>query len=269
VLSEIAIDGLALHSGTRARVVLARRKGLVSLRAGGLEALVRELTPASTLRATTVQAHSGALRVGTVEHLFAALAGLGIHEGLTITLEEGAELPLLDGGASRWVEMIEALDLAGSPPPTRVTREDVVEVGSSRYQFSPAGSSRVEVLLDLDDRRLTATAAWGGDAGDFRDRIAPARTFVLERDVQELVRDGLARHVDPASVVVIAPEAIRHAGRAFVADEPARHKLLDLMGDLYLHGGPPLGLVRAFRPGHTASAAALERARATGVIAER
>jgi UDP-3-O-[3-hydroxymyristoyl] N-acetylglucosamine deacetylase len=266
VLSEIAIEGLALHSGTPARVVLARRRGPVTLRAGELEAAVGELTPASTLRATTVQAHGGALRVGTVEHLFAALAGLGVHQGLGIVVD-GPELPLLDGGAARWVEMVSALDLRGSSPPTRVTREEMIEVGPSRYWLSPGTTARVEVLLDLDDPRLVATARWDGDPSDFRDRIAPARTFAFERDVEELVREGLGRHADPASVVVIAPDAIRHAGRPFLADEPARHKLLDLMGDLYLFGGPPLGLVRAFRPGHAASAQVLARARAAGVIA--
>jgi UDP-3-O-[3-hydroxymyristoyl] N-acetylglucosamine deacetylase len=268
VLSEIAIEGLGLHSGAPARVVLARRRGPVTLRAGGLEAPVGELTPASTLRATTVHAHGGSLRVGTVEHLFAALAGLGVHEGLAIEVE-GPELPLLDGGAARWVEMVSALDLPGSQPSTRVAREEVIEVGASRYQLSPGSTVRVEVLLELDDPRLVATARWDGDPADFRDRIAPARTFAFERDVEELAREGLGRHADPASVVVIASEAIRHAGRPFFADEPARHKLLDLMGDLYLFGGPPLGLVRAFRPGHTASVQALARARAAGVIATR
>jgi UDP-3-O-[3-hydroxymyristoyl] N-acetylglucosamine deacetylase len=268
VLSEIAIEGWGLHSGAHARVVLAKRAGPVALRAAGVEATVAELSLASTLRATTVEAHGGTLRVGTVEHLFAALAGLGIHEGLAIEVE-GPELPLLDGGAARWVEMITALDLIRSRSPTRITREEIVEVGSSRYQFSPAPTESVEVLLDMDDTRLAATARWDGDPVDFRDRVAPARTFVLERDLQELVRDGLARHADPSSVVVIAHDAIRHAGRPFFADEPARHKLLDLMGDLYLHGGPPVGLVRAFRPGHTATMGALVRVRTTGVIVAR
>ena len=86
---------------------------------------------------------------------------------------------------------------------------------------------------------------------------------MLARDIGELVAGGLARHVEPASVVVLAPEAILHAGRAFSPDEPARHKLLDLLGDLYLSGGPPLGRLRAVRPGHAANAVAAQ-ARARG-----
>jgi len=88
----------------------------------------------------------------------------------------------------------------------------------------------------------------------------------VPEEVEELVRRGLARHVDPASVVVLAPDAVLSAGRAFTPDEPVRHKLLDLLGDLYLHGGPPLGCVRAHRPGHAPNARALRRALAEGVL---
>jgi UDP-3-O-[3-hydroxymyristoyl] N-acetylglucosamine deacetylase len=68
---------------------------------------------------------------------------------------------------------------------------------------------------------------------------------------------------------VLAPGVVHHAGRPFSADEPARHKLLDLIGDLYLHGGPPLGLVRALRPGHAANAAAIQQALAEGIVERR
>jgi UDP-3-O-[3-hydroxymyristoyl] N-acetylglucosamine deacetylase len=96
--------------------------------------------------------------------------------------------------------------------------------------------------------------------------LAPARTFAREVDLEPLVRSGLARHVEPSSVVVLAPDAVHHAGLPFSRDEPARHKLLDLIGDLYLHGGPPIGSVRALRPGHAANAAAIERAFADGIL---
>jgi UDP-3-O-acyl-N-acetylglucosamine deacetylase len=67
--------------------------------------------------------------------------------------------------------------------------------------------------------------------------------------------------------VVIAEDAIHAAGAPFAPDEPARHKLLDLVGDMYLYGGPPRGRVRAFRPGHAATHAAMARALDLGVLA--
>ncbi len=69
-------------------------------------------------------------------------------------------------------------------------------------------------------------------------------------------------------VVVIGPEILAR-GRPFEADEPARHKLLDLIGDLFLYGGPPRGSVSASRPGHWATHEAMQRAREAGVLVSR
>ena len=224
-----------------------------------------ELEVAATARATTLRARATGARLATVEHLFAALAGLGIFDGL-IVAAEGPELPLLDGGARSWCEAIAQLCIARRGPRLRVARKAVIEVGASRYEFAPGAGVEVEGTIDFNDDRLSPRAHWTGDAADFVARIAPARTFALARDVEELVARGLAHHVDPESVVVIGPEAIHHAGRPFFYDEPAPHKLLDLLGDAYLFGGPPLGLLRAHRPGHAANTFALRRACEEGIL---
>ena len=120
------------------------------------------------------------------------------------------------------------------------------------------------------DPRVTSLAphaTWSGDRADFVARIASARTFGFAHEVDALLARGLAQHVAASSVVVIAPDVIHHAGRPFTADEPARHKLLDLIGDLYAHGGPFRGRIHATRPGHAATHAAMARAREEGVIA--
>jgi UDP-3-O-[3-hydroxymyristoyl] N-acetylglucosamine deacetylase len=176
---------------------------------------------------------------------------------------------LLDGAAARWTAAVEALEIPLTLPSTKIARAATIVVGSSRYELLPGPSPSLEVSFEVDDPRLARSAAWGGDVDDFRARIAPARTFAFARDIEELLASSLARHVDPSSVVVIAPGAVHCAGRPFEADEPARHKLLDLMGDLYLHGGPPLGVVRATRPGHAANLEAFRRAVASGVVAPR
>ncbi len=266
--TETFVEGVGIHSGAPARVVLRRRSGPVTLEAAGVEARIDQLAIVSTARATTVEAHGGALRVATVEHAFAALGGLGVYDGIAIAVE-GPELPFLDGGAAMWCDVIQRLGVTPSRPRIRVARAGALEVGTSRYEFTPGAGIEVEVRLELegfDEARVAPEARWQGDASDFRLRVAAARTFVLARDVGELVAAGLARHVDPGSVVVLAPDAVFHAGRPFSPDEPARHKLLDLVGDLYTWGGPPLGRLRAVRPGHTANAAAVRRARAEGIV---
>jgi len=267
VSREVVVDGVGLHTGAPVRVVLRASPGPVRLAAGGASVPLADLAVASTARATTVEARGGALRVGTVEHALAALAGLGIYEGLVIEVH-GPEMPLLDGGAAAWCAAVARLELPRGRPRLHVTREATFDVGPSRYELAPGdGTVDVGVHVDLGDPRFATDASWRGVPEDFVARIAPARTFTLARDVEELIRRGLARHADPESVVVISPDAVHSAGRPFSPDEPARHKLLDLVGDLYLHGGPPLGRVRATRPGHASNARALRRAIDEGVLA--
>jgi UDP-3-O-[3-hydroxymyristoyl] N-acetylglucosamine deacetylase len=267
-LDETIVEGVGLHSGVPVRATLRRRGGPVTLGALGLEARIDELRVGSTARATTVEAHGGALRIGTVEHAFAALAGLGIYEGVSLSVE-GPEMPLLDGGAAAWCEAVDRLGVHARAPRSRITRPAVIEVGPCRYEFTPGSQVEVEARVEFegfDAIQIAPEARWAGAPEDFRVRIAPARTFALARDLGDLMAGGLARHVDPGSVVVLTPDGVLHAGRPFSADEPARHKLLDLIGDLYLFGGPPLGRVRAGRPGHTANAAAFAQARAEGIV---
>jgi UDP-3-O-[3-hydroxymyristoyl] N-acetylglucosamine deacetylase len=271
---EVVVQGIGLHSGVASRVILRARSGPVRLSDGVAEADIADLEVCGTSRATTVEAAGGAIRVGTVEHLFAALCAMRIHEGLLVCVE-GPEIPILDGAAAEWCAAIQELDLAPSRAVARIARPAVLEVGPSVYHFAPAAphldargdcATEVEVYVELDDPRLEAEARWDGTPDDFRTRIASARTFALARDLEELARRGLARHVPPTSVVLLAPDAIHSAGRPFSPDEPARHKLLDFLGDLYLRGGAPLGTIRAIRPGHTSNAHALRRAWEEGVL---
>lgn len=199
------------------------------------------------------------MTVAMVEHVFAALAGLGLYRDVVIEID-GPEMPLLDGGASAWSEALASLRVASSAPRLRIARRGTLEVGASRYDFVPGPRVDVEVVVEIDNPRIEPFARWRGDAHDFVRRIAPSRTFAQTRDLEELAQSGLSRHVAPESVVVIAPDAVHASGRAFAPDEPARHKLLDLVGDCYLWGGPPLGLLRAIRPGHRANAVAFARA---------
>lgn len=265
---EVAVAGVGLHSGAPVRVILRRREGPVVLGGRGREARMDEFVVASTERATTVEACGGRLRVGTVEHALGALAGLGIRTGVGVHVE-GAEMPLLDGGARTWCEALARIGLpeGSAGPRLRVARPGVVDVGASRYTFEAGPEVDVRVRFESNDARIWPDACWGGDPEDFRRRIAPARTFAFTHDLEDLARRGLARHADPEAVVLLAPDAI-HCTRPFEPDEPARHKLLDLLGDAYLHGGPPVGQLYAVRPGHAANAVAFARARAEGIVIE-
>jgi len=261
----MVITGVGLHTGAPARVTLSTRPGPVVLRSGGREATLAQLSVASSLRSTTVEAHGGGLRVATVEHAFAALAGLGIHDDVMMDID-GPEMPLLDGSAAAWCEAFSSLGVVACAPRLRIMRAATLAIGTSRYELAPGPGVDVEVVVELDNESIEPFARWKGDAGDFRRRIAPSRTFAQTRDLEELARSGLSRHVPPEAVVLIARDSVHASGRAFRSDEPACHKLLDLVGDCYLWGGPPLGRLRAIRPGHRANALAFAQALEQGLF---
>ncbi|HVJ89180.1 MAG TPA: UDP-3-O-acyl-N-acetylglucosamine deacetylase [Labilithrix sp.] len=264
----IALRGHGLHGGAPASVRLVREAGAVRLRAGGAEARMAELVLDGRDRSTSATTRDGRIRVRTVEHLFAALGALSIRDGVVIEID-GPEVPLLDGGARAWLDALLSLGVDPSPTPLWVMRRGSIEVGPSRYEFHPPehpNDIRIEVDVDFGDARLERHARWEGGAADFYERIALARTFGFDRDIGELLERGLASHVAPESVVVIAFDEILSAGRPFSSDEPARHKLLDLVGDLYAHGGPCVGSLRATRPGHAATHEAIRRGLESGLL---
>ncbi|MDP8999330.1 MAG: UDP-3-O-acyl-N-acetylglucosamine deacetylase [Myxococcota bacterium] len=264
---QVIVEGVGLHTGVPVKVTLEASDGPVRLARGAVQATMNELDVVSTLRSTTLDRREGGLRVQTVEHALAAFGGLRVYEGVTIGVD-GPEMPLLDGGAAQWCDALKRVGVAPGKPRLRVARRAVIEVGQSRYELVPAEGVDIEVRLEIDDGRIAKKARWTGESDDFESRIATARTFVSHGDVDDLIRSGLARHVPPQAVILLAPEAIHCAGRAFSSDEPARHKLLDLVGDFYAFGGPPLGYVHAFRPGHAANARAIRQARDEGILFE-
>ncbi len=251
------IEGRGLHTGAPASVAFVRASGPVCVRSRGITHAIGALEAEAAERSTRVR--GGGLVLATVEHLFAALGGLGIREGLVVEVD-GPEIPIVDGGARAFAEALSGF--APTPPVTRVVASGSVSIGGSTYMFTP-GPMRVEVAIDFGDARLAPEASWDGDAADFTDRIAPARTFAFAREIDALAERGLAKHIPPSSVVVLG-DAILTAGAPFTPDEPARHKLLDLIGDSYLHGGPFVGRLRATRPGHSATHTAMRHAWASG-----
>lgn len=264
--SEVVLEGRGLHGGKASRLVVRVVPGPLVLAREGVAYILSELVPSGARRSTEL--HAGkTLVLGTTEHLFAALAAHGLHEGLRIEIE-GDECPLLDGGARAFAEALVSLGISRSEPELVVAREGEISVGASTYRFVPRldGGVRVSVTVDFDDARLSPTAEWEGDPTDFDTRIAPARTFGFEHELGLLLERGLASHVAKESVVLITSAGILSSGEPFLPDEPARHKLLDLLGDAFVWGGPPRGEVHAERPGHAATHEAFRRALSEGIL---
>lgn len=271
----MTLSGPGLFTGQVARVGLARKAGRIAISVKGRAATLEALCPVAFGRTSALEGEG--IHLSCVEHLFAALAGNHVRDGLSIEVDQ-EELPLLDGGAQAWSDALAALGFAkrGRAPALRVVEAGKVAVDRSEYTFSPPPPDTVvepmsgtcSIQFETSDPRLATFAEWRGDAADFTTRIAAARTFVAESDLTGMLEAGGHAHVDPKSVIVIGERAIHCAGRPFEADEPARHKLLDLIGDLALHGGPPLGHVHARRPGHAATHCAMAEAKRMGLVTE-
>ncbi|MCC6217169.1 MAG: UDP-3-O-acyl-N-acetylglucosamine deacetylase [Polyangiaceae bacterium] len=261
----VALHGRALHSGAPVSVALARRAGPVTFRQGAVVAPLAALSVVRADHGVAVAGPSG-LRIDLIEHLLGALAGIGVGRDLEVTVC-GPELPLLDGGARVLAGALLALALGGDPPALQVTRSVTYRHEGATYWLEPGDRPRVEVEVDYPGVGAQR-AAWGGSPAEFLSEIAGARTFGWRRDAELLRAAGRAAHVEAGSVIVLEDDGATAAG--FRPPEPgelARHKLLDVLGDLRLYGGPPAGTLRASRPGHRATHAIARRALDEGALA--
>jgi len=249
------IEGIGLHSGRPVRLRLvpaAAESGIVFVRTdlGGVE-VPADLDHAGPSFYATVLA-AGDVRVSTIEHLMAALYALRVDD-LRIEID-AEEVPILDGSSCPFVEAVLAAGRAEHPVPRQYIH--IVRPISLRHEdktiaVHPCREYRVTYAIEFDHPRLgyqELTASLWRDE-DFRHKLAPARTFTFEHEVEALRRRGLALGGSLDNAVVIGADGILNADLRF-DDEFVRHKMLDLTGDLSLLGRPLRGHVVAYRAGH-------------------
>ena len=259
------IEGVGLHSGAMSRVRLApaSRPGFWVGWLDAADAPLQRLEPGQVCETTLCTAlNLGGRRLATVEHLLAALAGTGLTQA-TIWVD-GPELPLLDGSALPWVHLIAEAGLRQLGPRAAVPRLDrplTLQDGSSFVTALPAAGLHLGAAIDFDQpaigRQVLALAL---SPRTFVAEIAPARTFGLLSQVEQLRAAGLIRGGALDNALVCDGERWLNPPLRF-ADEPVRHKILDLLGDLALVGLPQ-AQVFAYRGSHrlhTDLAAALDR----------
>jgi UDP-3-O-[3-hydroxymyristoyl] N-acetylglucosamine deacetylase len=209
---------------------------------------------------------AGALCVDLVEHLCAAIGGMGVVADLRVEVH-GPEVPVLDGGASAFARALRQLGFPSSPPCTRILRTASFRVGDAEYHFCPSEGVLLSVEVVFDHPLIEVKEAeWCGDPDDFLERIAPARTFGFRRDGEALRAAGRARSIDPRAVVVLEDDGTSGSAPGPSPDECVRHKLLDLVGDVTLAVGIPRGTIRAYRSGHAATHRVMAMACEAGVF---
>jgi len=244
----VEIEGIGLHTGESGRLRLRPAEageGVVFL-SNGRRIPARAEFVVSTQRATVLE-KDGA-RISTIEHLLAALNGLGIDNALLEV--EGPEIPALDGSAAAFVEKIRGTGirrLAKAASLWRISAPLWVVDKESLLLALPSRSLRLTYMGDfpgLGFRKKSLRL----EPGVFAREIAPARTFAARQEVEGLLAQGLGRGASRETVVILGEEGPSLPLR--FADEPLRHKLLDLLGDLALLGGRLQAHIIAIRSGH-------------------
>jgi UDP-3-O-[3-hydroxymyristoyl] N-acetylglucosamine deacetylase len=264
VVERIGFWATGLHSGEPCSVTLLKRPGPFRLGRAQRQYTRDELRLVRADSGVSVASDDG-FTVDLVEHLFAACAGLGVQGDIAVVVE-GPEVPLLDGGAEDLARALAALGAGPDAPGLVIARAAEVVVGESRYRVEPAAVTSVGVHVEFAPLGAESVY-WGGTRAAFLAEIAAARTFGFRSQAAELRARGRAAFVNPHSVIVLEDDgSVLPPGLPLRPGELGRHKLLDLLGDLYLYGGPPRGRIDATRPGHRNNHLALREGLASGLL---
>ncbi|TNE58559.1 MAG: UDP-3-O-acyl-N-acetylglucosamine deacetylase [Alphaproteobacteria bacterium] len=200
----------------------------------------------------TVVANQAGASVSTVEHLMAALAGLGI-DNMLVEID-GPELPVMDGSSSDFVTLLEAAGVRSQGRTRKyikILSPILFEDGDKSGELRPGHGFSAEFEIEF------ANAAIGRQRyefdlapGAFKEELADARTFGFLKDLDQLLALGLGRGASVENTIVIEDEAVINEDGLRYSDEFVRHKVLDAIGDLYLAGAPILGHFVGVKSGH-------------------
>jgi UDP-3-O-[3-hydroxymyristoyl] N-acetylglucosamine deacetylase len=247
IAHEIRIRGIGLHRGTPVEIAIRPGEAGIAFTREGVRIPALAENVVDTSLNTTIGA-SGK-RVSTVEHLMSALWGHGVTD--CEVQVEGEEIPVLDGSALPYFQAIlEAglKDLPGEAVPVKVERTVRVEEGLSWVEARP-GRFCLTCEIDFPGTAI-GLQRLSFDGAGYGERIAPARTFGLLRDVEQMHARGLALGGSLDNAVVVDGERVVNPGGFRFPDECVRHKTLDLLGDIWTLGAPLEAEVTAMRSSH-------------------
>ncbi len=284
IQTPVSVSGVGLHTGENITLTILPAKentGITFLRKDiGPEAFLKADANlvVDTARGTSIGYEE--VRVSTVEHVLAALTGMGIDN--VIVAVDQSETPILDGSSRFYVEALkkagrveqDALrDYFEIREPVRFTHEEK----DCEFIALPSDHFRITCLIDYDSTVLGHQYASLDDINDFADEIAPCRTFVFLHELEFLLDQNLIKGGDLSNAIVfvdrpVSQEELDRMANLFnkpsvevktegilnnvdylFPNEPARHKLLDIVGDLTLAGKPIKGHIIAKKPGHASN----------------
>ena len=252
---KVSFEGIGLHTGRYSKVHLKpapRDTGIIFIRTDKELAIKASIGSVTDTAFSTTLGYNG-IKIRTVEHILAVLAGLGI-DNLTIEIN-GPEIPILDGSSMELTSLILKGGIAKQSkkrPYIRITNPVVLTDGHAEIAAFPHNGIHItyrihfnHYLLGEQNLSLELTEE------SFAMEIAPARTFGFLKDVEYLKAQGFARGGSFDNAIILGESGILNSTGLRFKDEFVRHKILDLIGDLSLSGFPIYGHIIANKSGHT------------------
>ncbi len=260
----IVLKGTGVHSGNEVSLVLhpaEANTGYNFYVQGGQNAghVPGDFRAVTNLTLCTVLGTADGVSVATVEHLLAALRGLGI-DNAEIEID-GAEIPIMDGSAEPFVDAVEEAGIRDLEQPKRfikVLRPVKVQDGAAAGEIIPYDGFRLDVEIDFQSP-LIGRQRYDIEVTphSFKNELCRARTFGFMKDVKQLWAAGRALGASLENTVALSESRILNPGGLRFCDEFVRHKALDAVGDLALAGAPILGYYRSSCGGHRLNSAML------------
>ncbi|XOV91327.1 MAG: bifunctional UDP-3-O-[3-hydroxymyristoyl] N-acetylglucosamine deacetylase/3-hydroxyacyl-ACP dehydratase [Bacteroidota bacterium] len=286
IKKPVTVSGIGLHTGVKVNMTFTPAKPNHGIKFQRIDLEGKPIVDADVdnvvdlSRGTTIE-QNGA-RVNTVEHTLAALVGLEI-DNVLIQLD-GPEPPIMDGSSRMFIDALEEVGLQ-----EQAAQRDFFEVPESVFYQDkdrdveiaalPLDDYRITVMVDYNSPVLGSQHALLTNIEDFKEKISMARTFCFLHEVEELFKNNLIKGGDLSNAIVVVDRKVKPNELDHLADllgkpkieaskegilnnvelrhknEPARHKLLDMVGDLALVGKPIKAQILAARPGHAANVA--------------
>ncbi len=252
----IGCTGIGLHSGHKVHLKIKPalpNSGIVFVRTDlpkrpQIKAHIQNVTGSNL--ATTLEQNG--VSIGTVEHLLAALGGLGIDNALVEV--DGPELPIMDGSAAPFLFLLKSVGFKAQFEPKKVVvieKSLRIKEDDKWIYLTPASTLSITFTIAFNNPLLKRqNYAFKFSTKSFEKEISRARTFGFLKDVEQLWAKGLALGGSLDNAVVIDDFRVVNQEGLRYKDEFARHKILDLIGDLMLLGYPLVAKIKAYKAGH-------------------
>ena len=257
-IAPAIIAGVGVHTGDRVRLAVRPAPvgtGIVFVRTDIKDRDNRIPVSGEAVvdaRLNTMIENAAGVRLSTIEHLMAAFAALGVTNAVVEV--DGPELPILDGSALQFVQLLDRAGFRRQEAPVRyieILEPIRVQDGDKTAALLPCDRYEMRFEIDFDTSVIgNQVVDFVVDEETFRNEIMAARTFGFAHEVEALRAAGLARGGSLENCVVIDGDQVLNSGGLRMEREFVKHKALDAIGDLYVLGAPLLGRYEGFKAGH-------------------